>query len=223
MKKKLIIGLSVAATLVIAGLSLGAYGSNKYEVSVTNLTRGQIMSPVVVASHKFVEDPLFTLGQPASEALAKVAEDAMTDDLVAALEANDKVKEVATIFGAEGPIMPGETASVTVEAGWRPSFVTAVSMLVTTNDAFFAVRGEKNTWFGHRTVYADAFDAGSEANSESCDFIPGPPCGNGGVHDPEEAEGYVHIHSGIHGAGDLDASTWDWRNPVAEIRISPAP
>ena len=32
-------------------------------------------------------------------------------------------------------------------------------------------------------------------------------------------EGYVHIHAGIHGIGDLDASVRDWRNPVAEITI----
>jgi len=33
------------------------------------------------------------------------------------------------------------------------------------------------------------------------------------------AESFVHIHRGIHGTGDLDASTKDWRNPVARIRI----
>jgi hypothetical protein len=66
---------------------------------------------------------------------------------------------------------------------------------------------------------ADAYDAGSERNSELCRFIPGPPCGNANVHDPDSAEGYVHIHAGIHGSGDLDPSEFDWRNPVAQIVI----
>jgi hypothetical protein len=73
--------------------------------------------------------------------------------------------------------------------------------------------------FGEKTFAADPYDAGSEANSEFCEFIPGPPCENPGVRDTANAEGYVHIHAGIHGIGDLDASMFDWHNPVAEITI----
>jgi hypothetical protein len=29
----------------------------------------------------------------------------------------------------------------------------------------------------------------------------------------------VHIHSGIHGIGDLRPEHFDWRNPVARITI----
>jgi hypothetical protein len=29
----------------------------------------------------------------------------------------------------------------------------------------------------------------------------------------------VHIHAGMHGIGDLDASVRDWRNPVAQVTI----
>lgn len=31
-------------------------------------------------------------------------------------------------------------------------------------------------------------------------------------------EGYIHIHRGVHGAGDLDEEKYAWLNPVAEIR-----
>jgi hypothetical protein len=65
-----------------------------------------------------------------------------------------------------------------------------------------------------------AYDAGSEANNEDGDFIPGPPFGSGGVRDTEGAEGFVHIHSGVHGIADLDPAIYDWRNPTAEIRIT---
>jgi hypothetical protein len=66
------------------------------------------------------------------------------------------------------------------------------------------------------THFAPAFDAGSELNDEQCQSIPGPFCGgNGGM----DENGVVHIHSGIHGVGDLLPSRWDWNNPVARIRV----
>jgi hypothetical protein len=99
-------------------------------------------------------------------------------------------------------------------------------MLVTTNDAFFAAR---DIWYlGKRNIMveAEAYDAGSEQNSENCAYIPGPPCGSGESHDPEVAEGYVHIHAGVHGTNsegtaesDLTPAMHDWRNPVAKITI----
>ena len=70
-----------------------------------------------------------------------------------------------------------------------------------------------------QNLESPAYDAGSEANSESCEFIPGPPCGNH-VHDPAEAEGFIHISNGIQGTGDVCASESDWRNPVARVTIT---
>jgi hypothetical protein len=64
-----------------------------------------------------------------------------------------------------------------------------------------------------------AYDAGSETNNEDGNFIPGPPFGNGGVRDTGSAEGYVHIHSGVHGIADLAPEMYDWENPVAKIEI----
>ena len=65
-----------------------------------------------------------------------------------------------------------------------------------------------------------AYDAGTENNNEMCRFIPGPPCGNRGVRDTAGAEGYVHVHRGVHGGADLDPALFDWRNPVAKIVIT---
>ena len=64
-----------------------------------------------------------------------------------------------------------------------------------------------------------AYDAGSEENNEDCAYIPGPPCGNPFMDSGMPAEGYVHVHGGIHGGGGLDAAMYDWRNPVAEVTI----
>ena len=64
-----------------------------------------------------------------------------------------------------------------------------------------------------------AYDAGSEADNELCAYRPGPPCGSVGVRATEGVEGFVHIHAGIHGGGDLNPATYDWRNPVAKVSI----
>jgi hypothetical protein len=62
-------------------------------------------------------------------------------------------------------------------------------------------------------------DAGTEANTELCAHIPGPPCHNSGVRVPEGAEGEIHLHPGIIGVGDLDPVEWDWTNPVVFVTV----
>ena len=52
-------------------------------------------------------------------------------------------------------------------------------------------------------------------------MIPGPPCFSPGVRHIDGAEGYVHVHAGIHGIDDLDASMHEWKNPVVQITIEP--
>jgi hypothetical protein len=70
-------------------------------------------------------------------------------------------------------------------------------------------------------LYSVAYDAGSEVNDELCASIPGPDCGGAGAGSPVGGEeGYVHVHTGIHGIGDLDPSERDWRNPVAMITVT---
>lgn len=191
----------------------------RVEITVTNISRGQIISPVVIASHTAGFAPLFELGSPASEDLAAVAEDAVLEPLIATLSNDPNVEDVETLFGTGGPIMPGESASAVVAVSGRARLLSMAAMLVTTNDAFFALRGAHVPFHGTRVYHAPAYDAGSEANTESCADIPGPPCNNPGVRVPDGAEGYVHIHAGIHGSADLSPSTHDWRNPVAEITV----
>ncbi|MEZ5601637.1 MAG: hypothetical protein R3F36_12070 [Candidatus Competibacteraceae bacterium] len=49
--------------------------------------------------------------------------------------------------------------------------------------------------------------------------IPGPLCGGEGGSPNVGGEGFVHIHAGIHGIGDLNAADYDWRNPVATVTV----
>ncbi len=53
-----------------------------------------------------------------------------------------------------------------------------------------------------------------------CNDIPGPPCGSHRMSMPRDAEGYVHVHAGIHGIGsEVNSADHDWNNPVAKITI----
>lgn len=232
MQRKVYIALF--SLVAVAAMTVGYFGfasadddndkrKVEYEVTVTNITRGagtdsgQILNGLVVATHNSDFD-LFTLGQAASGELAALAEDADTSLLVPALSGNSNVKDVLEHVGG---ILPGESASVKITADRQHRFLSLASMLVTTNDAFAGLNGVSLPARSGE-FFAVAYDAGSEANTESCEHIPGPPCGNGGVRVTDGAEGYVSVHSGIHGIGsplEILPEDRDWRNPVAWITI----
>lgn len=209
--------LSALCLLVVLALSSTAVAqsSTTYEVTIYNLTKGQIFGPPLVVTHES-HVALFHLGEPASDGIAAMAEDADLGPIMGELDNNPGVFDVTA---AGGPLMPGH--SVTLEIEGNPIFheLSVTQMLVTTNDAFFAISGRNLPKKGRSTFLALAYDSGSEANSESCATIPGPPCGNGFVRDTVDAEGYVYVHPGVHGIGDLVPSEHDWRNPVAKITV----
>jgi hypothetical protein len=70
-------------------------------------------------------------------------------------------------------------------------------------------------------VSAPAYDAGSEGNNEDCGFVPGPACpaASGNMRDVAGAEGFAHVHNGVHGIVDLEPSAHEWRNPVAHVTV----
>lgn len=220
-RKLFIAGLSAAVALsVVLAFATGALAKDKrggqtYEVTITNLTRGQIFSPPVVISHNG-NYSLFSLGQPASDQLYPLAEDANTGPLTTQLEGLNSVFDYTVAGGA---VPPGGSITLEIQVKGFKRQITVAGMLVTTNDAFFAIHGVPAPLAGTQVEFAEAYDAGSEANSESCATVPGPPCGSGGVRDTAGAEGFVFIHAGIHGDGDLIPASDDWRNPVAIITI----
>lgn len=222
--------LAASLTLVAgaAGLSvpvmadaLADSGARAYEVTITNLTRGQRFTPILVASHRAGVE-LFEFGQPASAELEALAEDGATAPFAATLGGNPDVLDVTDTGGL---LDPGQSVTVRVKTNGRFDRLSVASMLIPTNDGFFALSGVAGPEGGHsRTFYSGAYDAGSERNDESCASIPGPffdECGGpggGGAPDGDE-EGFVHVHAGIHGIGDLHAAQRDWRNPVARIVV----
>jgi hypothetical protein len=188
-----------------------------YEVTITNVTSGQLITPPLLFSHS-ANFELFTLGAPASEELAALAEGG---DFVPLMQLLNRTPEFYDYAISSEPILPGESITLDVVANGEFRYFTVAGMLATTNDAFFAVHGAafpRST----ETLKIDgiAYDAGSEVNNESCIHIPGPPCeafGTLTIVDPEE--GFVHIHSGIHGNEDVDAQFYDWHNPVAIVTV----
>lgn len=219
MRKSLLsIGLT---TLSIALLSSSmAIASNKYDhyaVTITNLTRGQTFTPILVASHRNHAFRLFTQGDPASDELTALAEGGDTGPLTTLLEGNRRVVDVTD---SGGLLAPGESVTVTVAASHGAKRVSLASMMIPTNDGFIALNGVKAPRNGRSVTYwSPGYDAGSEPNDELCDNIPGPVCGGTGGSPDADGEGYVHIHAGIHGIGDLEPGDFDWRNPVAKITI----
>lgn len=206
------------ATLVTVGLlaaSTQAF-AGEYEITVTNLTRGQSFTPILVATHR-PGVTLFSEGEPASAELAAMAEGGDTGPLTNVLRANPRVYNVTTI---PGRLAPGASATVRVNMDDGYNRLTLGAMLIPTNDGFFAFEGVRGPSRGNMVSYeSPVYDAGSEPNDEVCLHIPGPVCGGEGGSPTAGGEGYVHIHAGIHGIGDLVAADRDWRNPAAKVVI----
>ncbi len=208
-------------SIILLGLLLspGAFasdGSGMYEVRITNVTRGQSFTPILVASHR-QGVRLFEAGQPASAELAALAEGGATTPLATKLTAMPEVLDTATTGGLLGP---GQSVTVRVRMDDGFNHLSLASMLIPTNDGFISLNGVKGPRGREMMeIEAPAYDAGSEPNDELCANIPGPVCGGEGGSPDADGEGYVHIHTGIHGIGNLVASDRDWRNPVAKISV----
>lgn len=187
-----------------------------YQITITNLTYAQAFTPALAVSHK-EGHPVFAPGQVASTELEAVAEGGDTGPLATLLENSDDNWAIAS---SEGLLMPGESVTISLEAKKEFRYVSLVSMLIPTNDAFIglnSIRLPKNPR-KPEMLMVPAYDAGTEENDESCAHIPGPVCGGEGMS-AEGGEGYVAVHRGIHGIADLSADIYDWRNPAAMIVI----
>jgi len=188
-----------------------------YAVTVTNLTRGEVFTPIMVATHT-KGTHVFSMGSPASDELAAIAEGGDFSSLSTMLTDSGAAYDIQT----NGALLdPGASTTIMVKMANGFKHVTVTSMLIPTNDAFIAVNGVKGPKRKHgaKVIMSPAYDAGSEPNDELCANIPGPACGGAGGSPNAGGEGYVHIHAGIQGVGDLNSADFDWRNPTAKITI----
>ena len=163
-----------------------------YEVSVTNLTYGQPMSPIGVALHS--EGQLWMVGESASAELEQMAEGGDNSALLA-------LSVVNASASGDAPFGPGATQTVTVTIeDTTDSKLSLVSMLVNTNDAFtglnaidLASLAAGDSWTGYVGVY----DAGTEVNSEMAGTIPGPIDGGTGFDAARDDVDFVAMHPGV--------------------------
>lgn len=188
--------------------------SNGLTIEIQNLTANQPMTPPVISTGI---TKLFQVGTQSSEALRLLAEDG---------DASGFENMRPSVKVTKNLIMPGEKAVFTLNKGsnYTENFISIVSMLARTNDAFVGVSGERIysplnnkpvfIQAGQtKTLFARVYDAGTEANTESCDHIPAPPCNSPKVRVVEGAEGLVLPHTGLNLTGDL--SVKDKFAPIA--------
>ena len=197
----------------LAANSAIASGWKKYRVTITNATANHVITPplIVLHSRKFT---LFEVAGVASEGLAIQAETGSPVALAEEIVAVKGVRKVIT--GSEG-IGPGGNASFEFRAS-KKSLISVTGMLATTNDAFTAITSKS---LPKRSVSykAETYDAGSESNNENCDYIPGPPCNNG-TNTSDDGEGFITIHNGVSGVGDLVPAKLDWRGATSIVTIT---
>ena len=207
----------------------GAANAEMFEITITNLTNAQIFSPLRSEAHA-PGTSLFSAGEGASEGIENMAESGDNAQLLVDLEDLE-----ADMVESGGPVLPRATITLTLTSEDGNRLISAVGMLVGTNDAFFGLgavrpRGKFNTY---RVV---AYDAGTEDNDENCNHIPGPPCANDSNVNADGSGDttppgilldldVIHVHRGIQNIGDaaFAGGYFDWRNPVAEITITWVP
>ena len=204
---------------------------HEYEVTVYNLTSGQPLTPPTLATH-LNDVSLFTVGEAASFELKEIAENGNLDPMVAALSSNEGVRElVIASAGDPPPILPGAAVTTTISTYRGAHFLSFASMLVCTNDGFTGIDSVPlPTRVGQELeVYTDAYDAGTEINTEDfADIVP--PCqGLVGVSSDDEGtgasnpalaeNGVIAHHAGVAGTDDLQVSPHGWADPVAKVRI----
>lgn len=209
----LVIGCIFSASILATSTTQA--DDNIYKVTVSNLTPGQPFAPVMAAIHRSGIS-IFETGQEPSDELAMLAEagngQPMADELLTMRGVSDA--QISTT----GLTFPGKSTTVMVSATRGAEKVSVGAMLGATNDAFFAINDMSLPKGRHVATYlANAYDAGSETNDELSSTVAG--LGGEGYSPNDSGEGFVHIHGGVHGVGDLVAATRDWRNPVAKIVI----
>jgi len=186
-----------------------------YKITISNLTPGQPLAPVMAATHR-PGISFFTVGHTPSDELARLAEAGDGQPMADKLRTTPGVSDAKV--STMGLTFPGHSTVMTVSAKPGTGRVSVAAMLGATNDAFFAIKDVLLPKGNHMAVYlADAYDAGSETNDELSSTVAG--LGGEGYSPNDSGEGFVHIHGGVHGVGDLVPAAMDWRNPVAKIVI----
>ncbi|MCQ1058624.1 spondin domain-containing protein [Photobacterium sp. ZSDE20] len=194
-----------------------------FSVEVKNTSANQPLSPLAVIGHSN-DYQLFTIGQPASEALEMLAESGDNSTLL-----SEQADGISVQAAGSGVILPAGSDSVTVTIDTSTSsYLSVASMLVNTNDAFVAETAMDlaDLAVGDTLRIAmPAWDSGTEANDEAAETIPGPAAGGEGFNSERDDNDRVSFHPGVISKDDglstsiLDA-THRFQSPAAQLIIT---
>jgi hypothetical protein len=194
-----------------------------YEFTITfsNLTAGQPLSPLSVIA--FDETAPWQFGESASVGLEMIAESG-------ANQAYLSDENALASASAEDGIGPGETTSVTISVDAQDVLnLSFAAMLGNTNDAFTGLSSvdvstlEVGSSISRTTA---AYDAGTEANTETAETVPGPAAGGEGFNEVrDDIADLITMHPGIVSNQDgLSTSVLGaelkFDNPVSKIVIT---
>lgn len=232
--------LIVISVTVATGVSFaGGPKVATYEVTITNLTGGQPLTPPLIATHR-KPTGFFTVGEAASLGIQEIAEngnlgpmrDQLADDKhVYDVEFGAPMPMPLVPAGTPGSAMFGDSVTLNITSAEGAKYLSWASMLICTNDGFTGVdtlRLPKKVG-DVVSAYTAAYDAGTEVNTEDfADIVP--PCqgligvssgdtGTGMTDSGLAENGVIMSHPGIVGGDDLQPGVHGWTNPVALIVI----
>lgn len=191
-----------------------------FMVQISNLTAAQPFSPIALIAHQ--EGELWRTGQSASDALELMAEGGDNTDLLSS-------DIVIMSSSSEGPVGPGATTTLTITTDDLDELkLSLATMMVNTNDGFTGLNSIDVSELAVEqslTHYTSAYDAGTEANTETAGTIPGPADGGEGFNEARDDTNKVAMHPGVVSQQDgLSGSTLSrehkFDNPLAKVVIS---
>jgi hypothetical protein len=234
-----VVAAVAALTALAAAPAADAKRADTFEVTFTDLTSGQPLTPAVAATHRG-ENEMFRVGRSASFGLKEIAENGNNAPMLNMLASDRDVSDVVEAPG--GPLVPagspgdamfGQSTSFSIETAHGARSFSLAAMLVCTNDGFTGVNSLRlpRKVGDSVTVETAGYDAGTEANTEEfADIVP--PCQEligvtgepgTGQSDPALAQNdVIRHHGGITGRRDLvpDVHGWDVNAPVARITVT---
>ncbi len=198
-----------------------------FDVTVSNLTNAQPLSPAAVIAHQDGYT-FFSVGMPATAGFEEMAEGGDNTALLAEADADAMV----TVTGSgAAPIGPAGSETVTIgmlESELPGLRISVGTMLVNTNDAFTGLNAmpvESMAVGDVISVFGVAYDAGTEADTETAATIPGPAGGGEGFNAVRDDQAdQVSTHAGVVSQDDGFATSdlseqHRFDNPVVQIRV----
>ncbi|WP_131786086.1 spondin domain-containing protein [Protofrankia symbiont of Coriaria ruscifolia] len=212
---------------------------HSYQVTLTNITSGEPLSPGVIATTSKGSDlHAFQVGGFTSTELAALAQDGNEAPLVNAYQAAAATTDVVDIAA---PLTPtsvdkegfSHSVTSTIQAN-KGDLLSIATMLVCSNDGFTGLDNIALPAGGRTATYwLRAYDAGVENNTELGSDLPDPCSAVGPTTLPGDPNGNIDTgsvgtvptqpiagHPGISGSGDLSSAAHGWYGPVARVDIT---